>query len=244
IALYRSAWRRHGHDGHGHVVLMVHAFIGEDLDIVRQRVRAPFINYLKQSLDLGLLGQQLFGADASSAVSADDMEVLLSRAFDRHVTTSALIGTPESCLPLVEQLREIGVDELACLIDFGLDEPSVMAGLEGLNRLRITSRARPSSTTIANQVTHLQCTPSGALLLDEVDDGSVLKELQTLLVGGEPLAPAVGARLRRRVNGRVCNMYGPTETTVWSAMHELTGEPGNVPIGRPIANTQLYVLDA
>jgi acyl carrier protein len=39
-------------------------------------------------------------------------------------------------------------------------------------------------------------------------------------------------------------MYGPTETTVWSATHRVSGGAAAVPIGRPIANTQLYVLDA
>jgi hypothetical protein len=40
------------------------------------------------------------------------------------------------------------------------------------------------------------------------------------------------------------NVYGPTETTIWSSCQRFTSEPtGSVPIGSPIANTQLYVLD-
>src|SRR5205085_2031572 len=41
----------------------------------------------------------------------------------------------------------------------------------------------------------------------------------------------------------VWNLYGPTETTIWSAVHPVGPGAGPVPIGRPIANTQLYVLD-
>ena len=43
---------------------------------------------------------------------------------------------------------------------------------------------------------------------------------------------------------RFTNMYGPTETTIWSLTHELDVEPdGSVPIGKPIANTTIFVLD-
>src|SRR5262249_56655722 len=41
----------------------------------------------------------------------------------------------------------------------------------------------------------------------------------------------------------VWNMYGPTETTVWSALHKVTAADSAIPIGRPIANTTMYVLD-
>ena len=40
------------------------------------------------------------------------------------------------------------------------------------------------------------------------------------------------------------NLYGPTETTVWSAVQRVTSGSGLVPIGRPIDNTQVYLLDA
>jgi thioesterase domain-containing protein/acyl carrier protein len=39
------------------------------------------------------------------------------------------------------------------------------------------------------------------------------------------------------------NMYGPTETTIWSTVHRVTSADGPIPIGRPIANTQTFVLD-
>ena len=43
--------------------------------------------------------------------------------------------------------------------------------------------------------------------------------------------------------GDVWNLYGPTETTIWSAIHKVESGEGSVPIGRPIANTQTYILD-
>ncbi len=61
-----------------------------------------------------------------------------------------------------------------------------------------------------------------------------------LLVGAEPLPQSVAARLAA-LPCQVWNMYGPTETTVWSTMARVTAGP--VTIGRPLANTRLFVLD-
>jgi amino acid adenylation domain-containing protein len=61
------------------------------------------------------------------------------------------------------------------------------------------------------------------------------------LCGGEALPERLAADLRTRV-GEVWNLYGPTETTVWSAAERLSG-PGPVSIGRPIASTQIHIVD-
>jgi amino acid adenylation domain-containing protein len=63
--------------------------------------------------------------------------------------------------------------------------------------------------------------------------------------GGEALLPALGQQLRE-FGAAVWNLYGPTETTIWSSAYEVTevdGTGASVSIGRPLANTQLYVLD-
>ncbi len=62
------------------------------------------------------------------------------------------------------------------------------------------------------------------------------------LSGGEPLTPELADRLLDRVGG-LWNLYGPTETTVWSAAGRVRRGQRPITIGRPIANTQLYVLD-
>ncbi|CAM5515138.1 D-alanine--D-alanyl carrier protein ligase [Streptomyces alboniger] len=63
----------------------------------------------------------------------------------------------------------------------------------------------------------------------------------TVLCGGEALPADLAADLVRRAD-RVMNMYGPTETTIWSSVDRVeAGRP--VTIGRPLANTRMYVLD-
>lgn len=63
----------------------------------------------------------------------------------------------------------------------------------------------------------------------------------TALCGGEALPGELAERLIERV-AQVFNMYGPTETTVWSSVHDVVVSEPVIPIGRPIHNTQLYVL--
>jgi acyl-CoA synthetase (AMP-forming)/AMP-acid ligase II len=63
----------------------------------------------------------------------------------------------------------------------------------------------------------------------------------TGLCGGEALPDALAARLLTRVSS-LRNLYGPTETTVWSTVDRLEAG-GGISIGRPIANTRVYVLD-
>ncbi|RKH11913.1 amino acid adenylation domain-containing protein, partial [Corallococcus sp. CA053C] len=93
-------------------------------------------------------------------------------------------------------------------------------------------------------VTHLQCTPSLArALLQEPSARPALSTLRQWLVGGEALDPSLAVELARTVPSAL-NMYGPTETTVWSSAHRLVTADGSVPIGTPLANTALYILNA
>jgi natural product biosynthesis luciferase-like monooxygenase protein len=243
IAIYRAAWKQAGHvPGEGKVTLMLHAYVGENLTAVRETVRRPFCQYLRHSVNLiSNLARSLNLDISPENWSEADMQALLGHAFDRYFQTSGLMGTPEMCLETVGHLKEIEVDEVACLIDFGVDTDSVLRGLTLLNEVRQRSA---ESTAPKREVTHLQCTPSMArMLLAAPDTAEMLRSLRKLMVGGEELPLPVLEALQRVTNAEIHNMYGPTETTVWSST-ELTGcESGAVSIGRPIANTWIVVLD-
>jgi amino acid adenylation domain-containing protein len=62
------------------------------------------------------------------------------------------------------------------------------------------------------------------------------------LCGGEPLTQELADRLLTRV-AELWNLYGPTETTIWSTADRVSAGGTRISIGRPIANTQVYVLD-
>ncbi len=110
----------------------------------------------------------------------------------------------------------------------------IVAGTES-----VADAERLQSLLDEHDISILQATPSTWRLL--VDGGwSGRKELKAL-VGGEKLPPDLAGSLLKRC-ASVWNMYGPTETTVWSVIRHL--QPGErVAIGRPIANTEVLVLD-
>ncbi|SIO25198.1 amino acid adenylation domain-containing protein [Singulisphaera sp. GP187] len=95
------------------------------------------------------------------------------------------------------------------------------------------------------QVSHLLCVPSLLnLVLDEAPHAS-LASLTTVIVAGDFCPRDLPDRLRTLLPATdLFNEYGPTEATVWCTVHLCDHqETGIVPIGRPIANTQIYVLD-
>jgi sugar O-acyltransferase (sialic acid O-acetyltransferase NeuD family) len=266
LQIYRLGWREAGHPTRGIVTLMLHTFVAEDEAFVRAQVHGPFKAYLRSATDLLKQHASSFPAFRNTSqrggmdelfekLSEHDMEALLEHAFARYFETSGLFGTPNSCMAMVERLKGIGVDEIACLIDFGVPSDVVIAHLPHLDELRQRANGsfagretdgdqRLAGLLVRHSVTHLQCTPSMATIL--VKDQKArpgLHRLKKLIVGGEAFPKELATELKDLVSGLVINMYGPTETTVWSATHDVTDASGNVPLGTPIANTYIYILD-
>ncbi|AKJ06585.1 natural product biosynthesis luciferase-like monooxygenase protein [Archangium gephyra] len=136
IALYRAARERAGHDpAAGTVSVMLHTFVGRESGEVLDRVRGPLTHYLRTHLRL----QQMRVRSLDIQMDIDDpkwLDSLATFAFEQHYRMSALIGTPTSCLPMVDRLMEAGADELACFIDFGVAEAHAIEGLTYLAELK------------------------------------------------------------------------------------------------------------
>ncbi|MDJ0837507.1 MAG: amino acid adenylation domain-containing protein [Acidobacteriota bacterium] len=251
IDIYRKAFAESGRPGKPYVTLMLHTFVDDDAERVRALVQEPFRNYLRGSFGLMKGLAKELGLDVSSPhFTEEHREMLVDHAFNRFFSTSALFGTPETCLHLIDRLKGIGVDEVGCLIDFGVPLEDTLRGLESLNRLRQLSEPRehqPEDYSFARHVekyeaSHLQCTPSlMRLLLADKRARHRLARLQTILLGGEAVPDALLKELQTVSDATILNMYGPTETTIWSTA-EVLGE-GPVLIGKPVDNTVVYVLD-
>jgi amino acid adenylation domain-containing protein len=100
--------------------------------------------------------------------------------------------------------------------------------------VRLMRRMEESRCTV------MQATPTTwrALIRTGWNGAPTLK----ILCGGEAFPPDLAEQLKSRC-GELWNMYGPTETTVWSTICEISAVNGPVSIGKPIANTQVFVLD-
>ncbi|WP_299005916.1 non-ribosomal peptide synthetase/type I polyketide synthase [uncultured Shewanella sp.] len=257
IAIYHTAWAEAGHAGEGHVSLMLHTFIADDKTFVLKEVEQPFKAYLRQSIALLVKPAAAMGFDIHE-LSDEAMEQVLDAAFKRYYQSSALFGSAEDCLPLIDSLKGIGVNEVACLIDFGVDHDTVLSNLPFLDDLRYRSQPENAQPILQRRaigellttygVTHFQCTPSRlTLLLEDETAHDGIAQLTHLLVGGENFSALLLERYQAFSQHsshsiRLINMYGPTETTIWSTAFELT-HAQHVSIGRPIGNTQVYVLD-
>lgn len=136
IAIYRDARRDHGFDpATGTVSVMLHTFVGEDEHTVREIVRGPLRDYLRSAASLERsaagTGGTISGGKrlARDGPDPDNDDEMLDLAFERYFHTAALIGTPDRCHDRLLALEDIGVDEVACLIDFGVDPADTLASL-------------------------------------------------------------------------------------------------------------------
>ena len=100
---------------------------------------------------------------------------------------------------------------------------------------------RLSQRLIETGATVMQGTPATWRML--IEAGWMRAERLRALCGGESLPRELADQVLSRVSA-LWNLYGPTETTIWSAVCRVGATPASVSIGRPIANTQMYILDS
>ncbi|RJS17716.1 non-ribosomal peptide synthetase [Corallococcus sp. H22C18031201] len=217
VALYREAWRQEGHGpGRGHVTLMLHTFLGRDAAEVRAAVREPLMSYFRSSVDIfgNLVASQGLQVDVRG-LTPQDMEALLVQGFEHYLEDGGLLGTVDDGARIVESLRSMDVDEVACLVDFGVPLEPTMDSLRLLDTLRQRMQAPPVAearalTEVGSElgellawiraegVTVLRCTPSQARALAELPGAEdSLAGVRGLLLAGEA-GPADGPAIQAR----------------------------------------------
>ncbi|MBW5426255.1 LLM class flavin-dependent oxidoreductase, partial [Streptomyces sp. BG9H] len=146
IALYRRTRAEHGLDPDaGHVAVLLHTYLAEDHAAARAEAREPLSRYMRASLSLfGGVANSLGHQVDLSAMTEDDLDVVFRRAYDRYCDQRALIGSPESVRPVVDEVRAAGADEVVALVDFGVEPAAMRAGLVHLDQLRRSCEATPA----------------------------------------------------------------------------------------------------
>jgi natural product biosynthesis luciferase-like monooxygenase protein len=174
IDAYRQSLRDHGYDPASRKVsVMVHTFLGEDTEAVKALVRQPLKDYIRASVHLietMVQGRSAYAAKNHAVGRYGSVEKeqlpphlldeLLEMAFNRFFEQAGLLGTVDKGYALLEQLRSYGVDEVACLVDFGLPADRVMDGLPFLKQLQDRCR-RTAGSAAPLPLTHC---PSDLLL--------------------------------------------------------------------------------
>jgi natural product biosynthesis luciferase-like monooxygenase protein len=163
IARYRSARAEAGHDpAAGCVSVMAHAFVAATDDEARTVAGPPLRNYLRSALLLDMKAAR--ARDEDEGYDDDLLEELLEVRVERYFDGVALLGDADRCARVLGDLSDIGVDDVACLLDFGIAPGQAMQGLTRLCDLR----HRLTSTTATGATTRTTTAPTTTTTTDRL----------------------------------------------------------------------------
>lgn len=242
IKLYRESYNKHGHSKNGgKVAVMLHTFVGDDQGEVEKTVEQPFFNYIKSATSLSKILYREAGLNADD-IPEKDRDIMLKHSLNRYYENAALIGTKEGCLNMVRRLKKIGVDEVACLVDFGIESEKVLSGLEKLNELK--SLCKDHSKTASSPVSLLQVKPSEVKdLLTKSGADNFFNKLKKVLLCGESVSREVIDLLRAKTSASIYSLYGYSETTSGSFINILKPGIKTNLAGLPVGDAHMYVLN-
>jgi natural product biosynthesis luciferase-like monooxygenase protein len=135
VQVYREAREESGHPRGGVVTLMLHTFLGRDKRVVKEFVRPKLKEYLRDGLELEINASRAGGAVSGNLtlpvhdIPTEAIEELLEVTFERYFEHASCMGTLDDALRAVKGFEDAGVDEIACLIDFGIPMEDVMESL-------------------------------------------------------------------------------------------------------------------
>jgi alkanesulfonate monooxygenase SsuD/methylene tetrahydromethanopterin reductase-like flavin-dependent oxidoreductase (luciferase family) len=112
---------------------MAHCYVGVDQSDALARASGPLRRYLASHVTQTAANHD--GARAA-ALTPGQTDRLTEFALRRQLAWGALVGSPETCRDALRDLRDLGCDEVACLVDFGLGVDDILAGLYRLDALR------------------------------------------------------------------------------------------------------------
>jgi len=143
IRVYRDEREAAGLSATGGIVsLMLHTFVGASDASVREIVRPSFREYLRSAVKLEVAAGRSAGTVSGGLRLADDeippdlVEEILDMTFDRYYQNASCMGALDTAHASVKRFEAAGVDEIACLIDFGVAPRVVLEALDYLRQLK------------------------------------------------------------------------------------------------------------
>ena len=136
--IYRDTIQMH-HSRRGHITLMAHAFVAESHDAIERIAGPAMAEYIKVNIEM----QQHHDAGTRedrgfTGLSDRGREIMIGSQVNQNISGPlSFVGTLDHCAHQAECLSEHGVDEIACLIDFGIGTEDVMASLRRLSMLLV-----------------------------------------------------------------------------------------------------------
>lgn len=135
INLYRQARQQAGYDPNtGIVSLMLHTMVHRDQHTVSKAVEQPFRQYIGSSMEAHVKAMQ-DGNKGPGTMSAAEKQQVLDYAYHRYFTTGAIFGSVDDGRRVVDEAIAAGVNDIACLVDFGVDYDFVRSSLPYLKEL-------------------------------------------------------------------------------------------------------------
>ncbi|MFI9080873.1 MupA/Atu3671 family FMN-dependent luciferase-like monooxygenase [Streptomyces sioyaensis] len=142
IALYRAARAEAGLPGPGTVTVMMHTYVAGSSEQAREVGGRALRDYLRSAIDLeagavqagGRMSGDKEGRDVLSAARAQ--RKLAELGANRYLSGNSLIGSVEQCIETARRVHAVGVNEIACLVDFVPDAEQVLGSLELLDVVR------------------------------------------------------------------------------------------------------------
>lgn len=122
ISLYRAAREEAGFDPDtGIVSLMLHTLVHRDAHTVQAAVEQPFKEYIKSALNVHVQSAKDNKMQRAEEIGEDEKDKILEYSYQRYFKTSAIFGSVGDGKRIVDEAIQVGVNDIACLVDFGVD---------------------------------------------------------------------------------------------------------------------------
>ena len=136
IALYRKGREEAGLDPEAGIVsLMLHTLVHKNIAIVQKAVERPFKEYIKSSMNAHVKAAVDAKAEGAADIGETEKEKMLEYAYQRYFKTGAIFGTVEQGKEVVDNAIQVGVNDIALLVDFGVEYSVVRDSYPYLKKL-------------------------------------------------------------------------------------------------------------